>query len=94
MAADQAIELARHALLLALLLAAPVLAIALFTSLITSILQTVTQLHDQTLSFVPRLVAVVVVALITLPWGLDMLVEYTSELFRNIPSNVSDSALS
>jgi flagellar biosynthetic protein FliQ len=89
MTADHAIELARHALLLALLLAAPVLAVSLVTSLISSILQTVTQLHDQSLSFVPKLLAVVIVALITLPWGINLLVEYTSELFQNIPASVT-----
>lgn len=89
MAADHAIELAQHALLLALLLVAPILAVSLVTSLITGVLQTVTQLHDQSLSFVPRLLAVVFVALLTLPWGLSLLVEYSSELFQNIPASIS-----
>jgi flagellar biosynthetic protein FliQ len=88
MTADQAIELARHALLIALVLAAPVLGVALLIGLITSALQTATQLHDQSLSFVPRLVVIMLVALVTLPWGLEMLVDYSSELFRNIPSNL------
>lgn len=88
MTADQAIELSRHALLLALLLAAPVLGVALLMGLVTSALQAVTQLHDQTLGFVPRMVVVLLVALVTLPWGLEMLVDYSSELFRNIPSNL------
>ena len=88
MSADQAIELARHALLVALILAAPVLIVALLVGLVTSALQTATQLQDQTLSFVPRLVVVVLVAMLTLPWGLEMLVEYSSELFRAIPSNL------
>lgn len=88
MSADQAIELARNALLLALVLAAPVLAVALVVGLVTSVLQTVTQLHDQTLGVVPRLVIVMLVALITLPWGLELLIEYSTELFRGIPSNL------
>lgn len=88
MTADQAIELSRHALLLALLLAAPVLGAALLMGLVTSALQAVTQLHDQTLGFVPRMVVVLLVALVTLPWGLEMLVDYSAELFRNIPSNL------
>lgn len=88
MTADQAIELARHALLIALVLAAPVLGVALLIGLITSALQTATQLHDQSLSFVPRLVVIMLVALVTLPWGLEMLVDYSSELFRNIPSSL------
>ncbi len=88
MTADQAIELARHALLIALILAAPVLVVALVIGLVTSALQTATQMHDQTLSFVPRLVIVMLIALLTLPWGLEMLVDYSSELFRSIPSNL------
>ena len=88
MTADQAIELARHALLVALVLAAPVLGMALLIGLITSALQTATQLHDQSLSFVPRLVVIMFIALVTLPWGLETLVDYSSELFRNIPSNL------
>lgn len=88
MSADQVVELARQALLLALVLAAPVLGVALIVGLVTSAVQTVTQLHDQTLSFVPRLVVVVLVAMIILPWGLEMLVDYSTELFRGIPSNL------
>ena len=88
MTADHAIELARHALLIALIMAAPVLGVALLIGLVTSALQTATQLHDQTLSFVPRLVIVMLIALLTLPWGLEMLVDYSSELFRSIPSNL------
>lgn len=88
MTADQAIELARHALLVALVLAAPVLGVALLIGLLTSALQTATQLHDQNISFVPRLVVIMFIALVTLPWGLEMLVDYSSELFRNIPSNL------
>ena len=88
MTADQAIELARHALLIALILAAPVLGVALLIGLVTSALQTATQMHDQTLSFVPRLVIVMLIALLTLPWGLEMLVDYSADLFRSIPSNL------
>lgn len=88
MTADQSIELARHALLIALVLAAPVLGVALLVGLVTSALQTATQLHDQTLSFVPRFVIVVLIALLTLPWGLEMLVDYSAELYRNIPANL------
>ena len=88
MTADQAIELARHALLIALMLAAPVLGVALLTGMVTSALQTATQLHDQTLGFVPRLVIVVLIALLTLPWGMELLVDYSSELIRGIPSSL------
>lgn len=88
MTADQAIELARHALLISLILAAPVLGAALLMGLVTSALQTATQLQDQSVGFVPRLVIVVLIVLLTLPWGLEMLVDYSSELYRGIPSNL------
>lgn len=88
MTAEQSIELARQALLLALVLSAPVLGAALIIGLIVSALQTVLQLQDQALSFVPRLVVVLLVVLITLPWGLEMLVDYSRELFRGIPTRL------
>lgn len=88
MTAEQSIELARQALLLALVLSAPVLGAALIIGLIVSALQTVLQLQDQALSFVPRLIVVLLVVLITLPWGLEMLVDYSRELFRGIPTRL------
>ena len=88
MSADQMIELARSALLMALVLAAPVLCAALIVGLITSALQTVTQLQDQSLSFVPKLVIVLLVVLVSLPWGLELMVEFSTELYRGIPSKI------
>ena len=88
MSADQAIELARNALLLAMVLAAPVLCASLVIGLITAALQTVTQLHDQTLSFLPRFIIVLLVVLLTMPWGMELLVDYSTELFRAIPTNL------
>lgn len=90
MVADFTVEIIRNALLLAVLLVAPILLVTLLTGLITSALQTMTQLHDSSLGFVPRFIAVVVVGLAVLPWGLHLLVEYTTELYRAIPASVSD----
>jgi flagellar biosynthesis protein FliQ len=49
----------------------------------------VTQIQEQTLSFVPKLVAVAVTFIIALPWIIQIMVKYTSELFRSLPSMVS-----
>ncbi len=80
------VDLARNALLMALTLAAPMLMVALGVGLLVSILQAVTQIQEQTLAFVPKLLAVATVFLIGLPWMIQMAVKYTTELLRQIPA--------
>jgi flagellar biosynthesis protein FliQ len=83
------VDLARNAIMLAALIAGPMLLVALIVGLVVSVFQTVTQIQEQTLSFLPKLAAVATVFLIALPWMLQLLVKYTTELFRSIPSLVS-----
>jgi flagellar biosynthetic protein FliQ len=83
------VDLARNAILLALLISAPMLVVALGLGLIISVVQAVTQIQEQTLSFVPKLVGVAATFLIALPWTLQLLIKYTTELFRSLPSMVS-----
>jgi flagellar biosynthesis protein FliQ len=83
------VDLARNAIMLAALIAGPMLLVALIVGLVVSIFQTVTQIQEQTLSFLPKLAAVAAVFLMALPWMLQLLVKYTTELFRSIPSLVS-----
>lgn len=80
------VDLARNAILLAFALAGPMLVVALGVGLLVSIFQAVTQIQEQTLAFVPKLIAVAVVFLVALPWMLQLSVKYTSELFRSIPT--------
>lgn len=80
------VDLARNAITMALMVAAPMLIVALLIGTIVSIIQTVTQVQEQTLSFVPKLLAVAGVFLLLLPWILQTLVRYTSELLRSIPA--------
>ena len=82
-------ELARQALWTTVLLVGPVLLVGALAGLITSVLQAVTQIQEQTLAFVPKLVGVSVVFLVALPWVLQLLVKYTTELFRSLPSLIS-----
>ncbi|MCA9736969.1 MAG: flagellar biosynthesis protein FliQ [Gemmatimonadota bacterium] len=81
-----AIDLARDAVLQALLVAAPMLLVAVGVSLAVSVFQAVTQIQDQTLSFVPKLLAAVGTLIVGLSWMLQTLVNYTAELFRSIPN--------
>lgn len=83
---DQAVELTREAVALTLVLGAPVMLMAVLVGLLISILQAVTQLQDQTLSFVPKIVAMALAGLYVLPWMLHQLVEFTTHVFNNVPS--------
>jgi flagellar biosynthesis protein FliQ len=85
MTPDTAIELTQRAILMSLLLGLPALAAALVMGLFISIGQAVTQLQDQTLSFVPKVIAMLAVLLYTLPWTLQLLSEYATEVIRGIP---------
>jgi flagellar biosynthesis protein FliQ len=84
-----AIELIQHAVVLALLVAAPLLLTALGVGLTVSLIQAVTQLQEQTLTFIPKLVALALVFMITLPWLLSQLVQYLTTTLRSLPTLVS-----
>jgi flagellar biosynthetic protein FliQ len=88
MTTDTAIELCRSAAMLALVLSGPVLLAALAVGLILGLLQGLTQIQDQSLAFVPRLLALTLVLLLLLPWGLGLLTEYASDLIRGIPGKI------
>lgn len=76
-----AIDLARAALTTAITLATPFLAVALVVGLTTSVLQAATSLQEQTLSFVPKLVALGATALLLLPWLIQTAVAFTTRVF-------------
>ncbi len=83
------IDLTRDAILTALTVAAPMLLIALGVGLVVSIFQSVTQIQEQTLAFVPKLVLVGGAFVVGLPWLIQILVRYTKQLIMSIPSVVS-----
>lgn len=82
---DQAVELGRAAIMLTLMVGAPVMGIAIVVGLLVSILQAVTQIQDQTLSFVPKIVAMFFALLYVLPWIMNQMIEYSVALFLDIP---------
>jgi flagellar biosynthetic protein FliQ len=88
MTVDQAAELTRNAVALALMLGAPIMLMAILVGLVISILQAVTQLQDQTLSFVPKIIAMALAGLVLLPWMMHRMVEFATEIFNNIPSQL------
>lgn len=77
------IDIARQSIYVMLKTASPILITSLVVGLIVSILQTVTSIQEQTLTFVPKLIAVFVVIMLTGGWMLNILKEYMVELFSN-----------
>jgi flagellar biosynthesis protein FliQ len=71
-----------------LMVASPVLGAALLVGLLVSLFQAVTQIHEATLAFVPKLVAVIAVFAIAGPWMLTMLVEYIRRMIEAIPASI------
>ena len=83
MGPDQTVELMRRLLIEAMLLSAPLLIAACLVSLLVSLLQTLTSVQEQTLTAVPRLVVVFVVAMVSMPWTVHRLVSFTLRMFTN-----------
>jgi flagellar biosynthesis protein FliQ len=83
MGTDQAVELMRHLLREAMIVSAPVLIAASITSFALSLIQTLTSLQEQTLTTVPRLLIVVSLMLVGMPWFAKRLVWYTVLLFTD-----------
>jgi flagellar biosynthesis protein FliQ len=83
-----AIELLKNTMFQALALAAPFLITAMVVGLAISLFQAVTTIHEQTLAFVPKALAVVAVLLLLLPWLVRSLVEFTTAVIEKIPQMV------
>ena len=85
MTAQDAVDLGRQALIAAMLVGAPVLLAGMVVGLVIGLLQALTQIQDQTVSFVPKIVVMLVVLGLCLPWLIDKMVEYSRDLVLDIP---------
>ncbi|MHA6205512.1 flagellar biosynthesis protein FliQ [Dyella soli] len=88
MTPESVIEFGQHALYVAMMVAAPLLLTALFVGLVIGVVQAATQINEMTLSFIPKVVAMAVVALIAGPWMLRTLVQFTRQLIESLPGAV------
>ena len=79
------ISLGREALVTALMTAAPMLGFGLLAGLVVSILQAVTQIHEMTLTFIPKILAVMFALALFMPWILNNLLRFTVRLFTDFP---------
>lgn len=82
MTQDQVLEIFQEALWLVLKLGGPMLIISIVVGLVISILQAATQIHEQTLTFVPKLIGIALVLILTAPWMIDTLNDFTKRIFE------------
>ncbi len=88
MTPESVMGIGRHAMEVTLMVAAPLLLVALAIGLIVSIFQAATQINEQTLSFIPKLVGIFVALVVAGPWMLTVMLDYMRELFTNIPNMI------
>jgi flagellar biosynthetic protein FliQ len=84
-----AIELIREAVIMSLMVAGPLLLTALVVGVAVSLVQAITQLQEQTLTFIPKLLAVGLVLIVTLPWLMIKLTEFLVSILRSLPTLVT-----
>lgn len=85
MTPDMVTDLGRQALETTMLVSAPMLGLSLAVGLLVSLFQAMTQIHEATLTFVPKILAIFVATLLFFPWMLNTLIAFTTQLLLSIP---------
>lgn len=85
MSPEFVVGFARQAIELTLMIALPMLGVGLGVGLLVSIIQAATQIQEATLSFIPKIVSMFLALLFAFPWIMDKIVNYTRDIFLNIP---------
>jgi flagellar biosynthetic protein FliQ len=88
MTQDTVVSVAVSAMELALKVGAPIMLVGLVIGLSVSVFQAVTQIQEQTLSFIPKIVGMAVLVVVAGPWMLSQLITWTQQLYAGIPSMV------
>ena len=88
MTQDSVVSLIVDTMGVAMKVALPMLLVGLIIGLIISVLQAVTQIQEQTLTFIPKILSLVAVIVIAGPWMLSTMVDWTSQLWEQIPIHV------
>jgi flagellar biosynthetic protein FliQ len=82
---SEALDLARYSMTLVMVVSAPILIVGMIVGLIISLLQAVTQIQEQTLAFVPKMVVMALMSILLAPWMLQKLMEFTEKMFTLNP---------
>lgn len=85
MSGDVVIQLGQEALMLVMLVSAPMLGLGLLIGLLVSVFQATTSIQEQTLAFIPKIIAVFVAILVFGPWMLRIMTEYLTNMIVNLP---------
>ncbi len=88
MTEDIVLSIGRDAIWTTVLVSAPLLLSALIVGLVVSIIQAVTQINEATLTFIPKMLTIVIMMVILAPWMTQILTSYTIELFTSLPNYV------
>jgi flagellar biosynthesis protein FliQ len=88
MTPENVMDLAHKTLLVTALISAPLLLIALITGLVIGMLQAATQINESTLSFIPKLLMLVLTLFVAGPWILRVLIDFTHDLYTSIPAMI------
>ena len=88
MTPENVMDLAHKTLLVTSMIAAPLLLIALITGLVIGMLQAATQINESTLSFIPKLLMLVLTLFVAGPWILRVLIDFTHDLYASIPAMI------
>lgn len=85
MNAEYIIFIARETLRTAIFILAPILGAGLVTGIAVSLFQTVTSIREMTMTLIPKMIAVALVIILLMPWFLDVILNFTQEIYRQIP---------
>ena len=88
MGEDFVVQVLYNGVMTTLMVSLPTIGVGLIVGFIISLFQAVTQIQEQTLTFVPKLIAVMLMIVVTAPWTISILVSFTSSLWANIPAMV------
>jgi flagellar biosynthesis protein FliQ len=90
MTPNEAIDLVRDAILMSLIVGAPLLVVGMLVGLVIGLIQALTQIQDQTVSTVPKLVAMTLAIIVCLPWLTDRMLDYSRNVLKQLPPHLSE----
>jgi flagellar biosynthetic protein FliQ len=88
MSGDLVVQLGQEALFIVMIVAAPMLGLGLIVGLMVSVFQATTSIQEQTLAFIPKIIAVFVAILVFGPWMLRIMTEYLTNILVNLPGYI------
>ena len=88
MSGDLVIQIGQEALMVVLIICAPMLGLGLTVGLMVSVFQATTSIQEQTLAFIPKIIAVFVAILIFGPWMLSIMIQFFVDIFSNLPARI------